>query len=71
MKTTLHRAFWRRWRDRLAALAAALVALAPMGMPRELADWLAQQAPWCPSWIHWVAAVAIVIWRVDAGRRAP
>lgn len=70
MKSTLHRAFWRRWRDRAAAVAAAAVALAPMGMPREIADWLSQQLPMVPSWLHWAAAAAIVLWRLDAGRKA-
>jgi hypothetical protein len=70
MKKTLHQAFWLRYRDRAAAIMAAAVAIVPMGAPREIADWIAQQAPWCPSWLHWVISGAIVIWRLDAGRRA-
>ena len=70
MKAALHRAFWRRWRDRAAAMLAAAVALAPMGMPREIADWLAQQAPMAPSWLHWIVAAVIVAWRLSAARKA-
>lgn len=70
VKKLVHSAFWRRKRDRLIALLTAGLALVPMGMPREIADWLSQQAPWCPSWVHWVAAIGILAWRLDAGRKS-
>lgn len=70
MKEILHHAFARRVRDRALAMLTVAVALVPVGMPRDMADWFAAQLPMVPSWAHWALSLSIVAWRVYSSSKA-
>lgn len=70
MKRALHHAFVRRWRDRLAAVLVAILALIPEGMPKGVAAWLSEQLPLLPIQACWGIALVVAVWRVWIATKA-